>query len=172
MKKCFLDKTLSQKENKINDDKKNNMASGMGRSISDKTLLLKHKNKKDDYNQNGKNNRFLIIINVFGSPGPIRFVVNEEDNAAGVIQTALKLYAREKRLPSLGSDINNFFLYPINAEFDALEPSEAIGLRGMRNFVLCKKEGKPHMTEGRSEIIYRMGRGWRAWIQKSLSLKI
>ncbi|KAL0450082.1 UNVERIFIED_CONTAM: hypothetical protein Slati_1564600 [Sesamum latifolium] len=135
------------------------MAAKMRRSISDKALLRKPMMKKKD--DESKNNRFLITINVFGSAGPIRFVVDEDDNAAGVIATALKLYARGGRLPVLGSDINCFVIYPVNAGFDgyasvinsldilmllilrlvdnilvaALKPWEAIGSRGVRK--LC-----------------------------------
>lgn len=69
-------------------------------------LLSKHKK-----NQNAKGNRLLISINVLGSAGPIRFVVNEEELVATVIDTALKSYAREGRLPVLGSDLNDFMLY-------------------------------------------------------------
>ncbi|KAK4393551.1 hypothetical protein Sango_1825900 [Sesamum angolense] len=92
------------------------MATKMRRSISDKALLRRPTTKKKD--DESKNNRFLITINVFGSAGPIRFVVDEDDNAAGVIEKALKLYAREGRLPVLGSDINCFVIYPANAGFD------------------------------------------------------
>ena len=58
-----------------------------------------------------KGNRLLISITVMGSAGPIRFVVNEEELVAAVIDTALKSYAREGRLPVLGTDLNNFMLY-------------------------------------------------------------
>ncbi|KAI3462618.1 hypothetical protein Pfo_019281 [Paulownia fortunei] len=172
MKKGYPDKAFSQKQKKIIDESKNNMEMKMRRSISDKTLSHKPKKKKDDDNKNAKSNRFLITINVFGSAGPIRFVVNGDDNAAGVIETALKLYAREGRLPILGSDISSFFLYPANAGFDALKPSEAIGSCAVRNFVLCKNQSKPHMTEARSQLIDGKGSRWRVWLQKSLSLKI
>ncbi|KAI3451843.1 hypothetical protein Pfo_008508 [Paulownia fortunei] len=211
MRKSFSDKTFSHKENKSKDENKNNIALKMRRSISDKSMLYNQKKKNDD-NKNRKSNRFLITMNVLGSAGPLRFVVNGEDSAAGVIEAALKLYAREERLPILGSDINCFFLYPANAGYDginiilgrncccccllffffffflgnfvvhvitiikifvaALKPSEAIGSRGLRNFVLCKKQSRPQMTEARSQVIDRKGSGWRAWLQKSLSLKI
>lgn len=70
--------------------------------------MLLYKTKKI---QQGKGNRLLISITVLGSAGPIRFVVKEEDLVADVINTALKNYAREGRLPVLGSDLNNFVLY-------------------------------------------------------------
>ncbi|KAK4477642.1 hypothetical protein RD792_016883, partial [Penstemon davidsonii] len=73
-----------------------------------------------------------------GSSGPIKFVIDRDDSAAGVIKTALKLYAREGRLPVLGSDINNFVLYPADAVSNAMKPSAAIGSCEVRKFVLCK----------------------------------
>lgn len=49
-------------------------------------------------NQNTtKGNRLLISITVIGSADPIRFVVNELELVAAVIDTALKSYAREGR---------------------------------------------------------------------------
>ncbi|CAI9752963.1 unnamed protein product [Fraxinus pennsylvanica] len=114
-----------------------------------------------------KRNRFLIIINVFGSAGPIRFVVNEDENAAAVVETALKIYAREGRLPILGSDVSSFFLYPANAGLDALYPTESIGSSGVRNFVLCKKQINPQMSEARSKVAAQKRGRWRAWLEKS-----
>ncbi|CAI9758440.1 unnamed protein product [Fraxinus pennsylvanica] len=134
---------------------------------------VSRKKKNNDESMNTRSSRFLITINVFGSAGPLRFVVNEDDNAAGVVETALKLYAREGRLPILGSDVNSFFLYPSNAGLDALSPSESIGSHGgVRNFILCKKQSHPHMTEARSQVIARKRGGWRARLQKSFNLKI
>lgn len=72
--------------------------------------MLLYKQKK---NQPVKGNRLLISVTVLGSAGPIRFVINEGELVAGVIDTALKSYAREGRLPVLGSDLNNFILYCI-----------------------------------------------------------
>ncbi|KAH6803645.1 hypothetical protein C2S51_031892 [Perilla frutescens var. frutescens] len=129
------------------------------------------KKMKSNVNED-KSNRFLVTVNVFGSAGAIRFVVKGDADAAAVTQTALKMYAREGRLPILGSDVDTFFLYPTDAGFQALNPWEKIGSRGARNFVLSKKESKPHMTEAGSEAINRKARGWRAWLHKSLSLKI
>ncbi|XP_057970513.1 uncharacterized protein At4g22758-like [Malania oleifera] len=136
-------------------------------------MLSRKKRKKNNGSQDAKkSSRFLIIINVLGSAGPIRFVVNEDDPVAAVIDTALKSYAREGRLPVLGIDANNFLLYCANASSDALSPWELIGSTGGRNFVLCKKQMQPQMTEGRSEMIARKGSGWKAWLNKSLSFKI
>ncbi|KAK4410114.1 hypothetical protein Sango_0084400 [Sesamum angolense] len=170
-KDCSKAFGLKQKGDNYDDRKRNNMEMNI-RSTSDKTLLRKLKKKKADDDKNAKSNRFLITINVFGSAGPIRFVVNEDETARGVIETALKLYAKQGRLPVLGSDISSFFLYPANAGFEALKLSEVIGSRGARNFVLCKNQSKPHMTEARSQLIKRKGSRWRAWFQKSLTFKI
>lgn len=54
----------------------------------------------------------------------------------------------------------------------ALKLSEAIGSRGVRNFVLCKNQSKPLMTEARAQGVDKKGSKWRVWLQKSLSLKI
>ncbi|XP_022734252.1 uncharacterized protein At4g22758-like isoform X2 [Durio zibethinus] len=132
--------------------------------------MLIYKQKK---NQGPKGNRLLISITVLGSAGPIRFVVNEEELVASVIDTALKSYAREGRLPVLGSDINDFLLYCPSARSDALSPWETIGSQEARNFMLCKKPRTGKMEDdGRStQAITRKGSGnWKAWINKSLNL--
>ncbi|GAV76716.1 hypothetical protein CFOL_v3_20189 [Cephalotus follicularis] len=141
----------------------------MMRGIVNDKIISQIRKKK--YNNDKKKCRCLISINVFGSAGPIRFVVNEDDVAAAVIDTALKSYAREGRLPVLGFDANNFILYCANASSDALSPEEKIGSRKGRNFVLCKKQLQPQMTEGRSEIVAHKGKGWKAWLNKSFKLK-
>ncbi|KAF8398990.1 hypothetical protein HHK36_014855 [Tetracentron sinense] len=135
--------------------------------------MLPQKSKK--IQKNGKRVSLLITVNVLGSSGPIRFLVNEEELVASVINTALKSYARQGRLPVLGSDLNNFHLYCSNAGFDALSPWETIGSRGGRNFVLCKKQSQTEMMDGdgKSTTIARKGSGsWKAWINKSLNFKI
>lgn len=133
--------------------------------------MLLYKQKK---NQALKGNRFLISVTVLGSAGPIRFVVNEEELVAAVIDTALKSYAREGRLPILGSDLNNFMLYCPLAGTEALSPWETIGSVGIRNFMLCKKPQIDRAGDGeKATAISRKGAGsWRAWIHKSLHLKI
>lgn len=73
---------------------------------------------KGSFNNNNNNKRLLVVINVLGSAGPLKFVVNEEDFVGGVIDTSLKLYAKERRLPVLGSDSTNFLLYCANAASD------------------------------------------------------
>ncbi|XP_024444715.2 uncharacterized protein LOC18099384 isoform X2 [Populus trichocarpa] len=86
------------------------------RNVSEKMLLQKQNknNKKGD----DKKNRFLISISFLGSAGPIRVVVNGDDLVSGIISTALKIYAREGRLPVLGFDASNFLLYCVNAASD------------------------------------------------------
>ncbi|GER44661.1 hypothetical protein STAS_21563 [Striga asiatica] len=136
-------------------------------------MLLKQKK-----NQPLKGNRFLISVTVLGSAGPIRFVVNEDEVVAAVIDTALKSYAREGRLPILGSDLNNFILYCPVSGTEALSPWETIGSFGLRNFMLCKKPQTENSIGGSVKssapiAINRKGSGsWRAWFNKSLNLKI
>lgn len=68
----------------------------------------------------GKGTRLLITVNVLGSAGPLRFVVNENDKVAKVVDTALKQYSREGRLPLLSSNVNDFFLYSPTAGTDGM----------------------------------------------------
>ncbi|CAK9180280.1 unnamed protein product [Ilex paraguariensis] len=135
--------------------------------------MLLYKQKK---NQTGKGNRLLISITVLGSAGPIRFVVNEEQLVAAVIDTALKNYAREDRLPVLGSDLDNFVLYCPNSDTEALSPWETIGSVGVRNFMLFKKpQAQKGIDDGKSESTAwnRKGSGsWKAWFNKSRNMKI
>nr|GEX37368.1 hypothetical protein [Tanacetum cinerariifolium] len=127
-------------------------------------LVLSRK-KMNNYEPdvNVKNNRLLITVNVVGSSGPLRFLVNEDDKVSNVIDLSLKLYARGGRLPILGSDINNFMLYVSDAgSGGALKSSEEIGSCGGRNFALYKKNNQ--VPEARSRMITRQhhsGR-WKA----------
>ncbi|XP_019446272.1 PREDICTED: uncharacterized protein At4g22758-like isoform X2 [Lupinus angustifolius] len=137
--------------------------------------MLLSKQKK---NQNANARRLLISINVLGSAGPIRFVVNEEELVATVIDTALKSYAREGRLPVLGNDIAGFALHCPHVGSDALSPWDAIGSHGARNFMLCRKpqpstENVNAAADGNGTSLSRRGSGsWKAWLNKSLNLKI
>ncbi|CAL0329766.1 unnamed protein product [Lupinus luteus] len=135
--------------------------------------LIRH-NKNQDVNSE----RFLISINVLGSGGPIRFVVNETKLVTEVINTTLKLYAREERLPVLGNDSNGVNLYCTHAGSDALSPWDAIGSHGARNFMLCKKPENStpaptciseNETPSLSSIVNWSMKGW---LSKSLKLKI
>ncbi|XP_022990881.1 uncharacterized protein At4g22758 [Cucurbita maxima] len=136
--------------------------------------MLLYKQKK---NQNVKGNRLLISINVLGSAGPIRFIVSEEQLVADVIDTALKSYAREGRLPILGSDLHHFQLYCPSAGPDALSPWDTIGSHGARNFTLCKKPqaekvGEDGKAASRPAIHRKASGSWKSWINKSLNMKI
>ncbi|GAB2279977.1 hypothetical protein Dimus_014614 [Dionaea muscipula] len=142
-------------------------------------LLSKH--KKSRIAGAAKGNRVLITVNVLGSAGPMRFVVNENELVASVIDMVLKSYAREGRLPVLGSNLNDFLLYCPSAESDALSPWETIGAKGFRTFMLCKKpqavkvvgDEKPAPAKHEPAIHRRRGSGsWKSWINKSLTLKV
>lgn len=136
--------------------------------------MLLSKQKKSNNAKAG--NRLLITVNVLGSAGPMRFVVNEEELVATVIDMALKSYAREGRLPVLGSNLNEFLLYCPGASSDALSPWETIGAHGARNFLLCKKPQPPKTKEDETQAtpgVTRKGSGsWKTWINKTLSLKV
>lgn len=150
----------------------------MKKSGFEKMVMLQKNNKnKGSYDdEKPRSKRFLVNINIMGSAGPIRFVVNEKELVSGVIDTALKSYSREGRLPVLGFDATNFLLYCANAGFDALSPLEPIGSFGVRNFVLCKKQVySSSKAAPQSELASHKssgGHGWKAWLNKSFGLKI
>ncbi|CAA6675501.1 unnamed protein product [Spirodela intermedia] len=124
--------------------------------------------------------------------GPIRFVTSEGELVATVICTALRSYAREGRLPVLGSDHNEFLLFCAHSNYmDALNPNEPIGANGGRNFVLCKKQLQqlslpvPMVVAGSTAVINAQqqyshsmekkagnGGSWKAWLNKSFNFKI
>ncbi|XP_019173039.1 PREDICTED: uncharacterized protein At4g22758-like [Ipomoea nil] len=139
----------------------------MKKSLSEKMTMMQRQ-------KSGNKKRLLISINVFGSAGPIRFVVNEDDKVVGVVDMALKQYARQGRLPLLGSDPHHFFLYPVTSGFEALSASSSIGNCGERNFMLCKKNRQPLMTEGRPQVVTGLKgtRSWKSWLTKSFFHKM
>ncbi|CAF2271646.1 hypothetical protein BRARA_D00761 [Brassica rapa] len=113
--------------------------------------------------------KILVSVNVLGSVGPIRFLVNEDDKVSSVINTALKTYARQGRIPVLGFDVNNFIFYSNSAGFKTLNPQEKIGSMGETNFLLCKREREPlEKVEGREESKAREGKGWKNRLRRSL----
>ncbi|KAL8157583.1 uncharacterized protein At4g22758-like [Apium graveolens] len=129
---------------------------------------------KQKKNQGERGNRLLVSVTVMGSAGPIRFVVDEKELVANVIDMVLKSYAREGRLPVLGSKIDNFVLYSPIAGTEALSPWETIGSFGVRNFMMCKKPGvDKEIEQDATAAINRKGSGsWKAWFNKSLNLKV
>ncbi|KAL6539184.1 hypothetical protein OROGR_011833 [Orobanche gracilis] len=159
--------------------------------------MLLYKQKK---NQVLKGNRFLVSVTVLGSAGPIRFVVNEDELVAAVIDNALKSYAREGRLPVLGCDPNDFMLYSPVARSEGtillfllehydgnrmpkipstLLPWDTIGSFGVRSFLLCKKPKTTQSSlnaihDGKASAISRKGgtRRWKSWFHKSFNPKI
>ncbi|XWS30817.1 hypothetical protein CRYUN_Cryun23aG0022900 [Craigia yunnanensis] len=133
-------------------------------NVTEKVMQQMNKKKGNENKNIVKKSRFLITINVLGSSGPLRFLVNEDDLVAAVIDVALKSYAREGRLPVLCLDPNKFLLYCANAGSD--------GSQGGRNFVLCKKQVQPQMSEARSEMLTQKGSCWKAWLNKSFHFKI
>ncbi|KAL9254951.1 hypothetical protein AKJ16_DCAP08966 [Drosera capensis] len=139
--------------------------------------MLMGKNKKVGAAA-GKGNRILITVNVIGSAGPMRFVVDERETVRSVIETLLRSYAREGRLPVLGSDAEGFVMFCPGAESDALSPCEAIGAKGFRTFMLCKKPQPvkslvgDNTAPGKHRLARRGTGSWKSWINKSLSLKI
>ncbi|KAJ6368121.1 hypothetical protein OIU77_021480 [Salix suchowensis] len=148
----------------------------MKRNVSEKMKFQKQmKNKKGD----DKKNRFLVSINFVGSAGPIRFVVNGDDLVSGVIDTALKTYARGGRLPVLGFDVNKFLLYCANPASDALNPWEPIGSQKGKEFyavqetVATTKDRDEFRNHSRKTNIWVEGMAHQVFkLIKSLSCKI
>ncbi|CAN8243573.1 unnamed protein product [Cochlearia groenlandica] len=111
--------------------------------------------------------KLLVSVKVLGSVGPIRFLVNEDEQVSSVINTTLRAYARQGRIPSLGFDVNHFIFYSINAGFNALNPKEKIGSMDVMNFLLCKKEPRPmDKVEGRRKSRAQAGHGWKSRLLK------
>ncbi|CAH2079658.1 unnamed protein product [Thlaspi arvense] len=113
------------------------------------------------------NKKLLVSVSVLGSVGPIRFLVNKDDKVSSVINTALKAYARQGRIPVLGLDADSFAFYSINAGFNTLNPQEKIGSMDVTNFLMCKKEPKSQKIEGRRENKPRAGHGWKTRLLRS-----
>ncbi|GAB4828751.1 hypothetical protein Ancab_018420 [Ancistrocladus abbreviatus] len=128
---------------------------------------------------NVKGNRVLITINVLGSAGPMRFIVNEHELVAAVIDMVLKSYARGGRLPVLGSNLDDFLLYCPSAGSDALSPWETIGARGGRTFLLCRKPqdaksagDEKSATATAAKKGFKGTGSFKAWLNRSISLKV
>ncbi|KAG2302082.1 hypothetical protein Bca4012_060407 [Brassica carinata] len=116
-------------------------------------------------------NRFLVSISFIGSAGPIRFVVKEDETVSHVIEYALKCYAREGRLPLLGSDSSFFLLYCPYCAAEAFKPWGKIGSTGSRNFVLSKKSDAQSLGDSvrtTTTTMRKISGRWKAWLNKSL----
>ncbi|KAL0921300.1 hypothetical protein M5K25_008359 [Dendrobium thyrsiflorum] len=144
----------------------------MRRGIHKEMLIEGRKGKG-----NGAIDRFLITVTVPGSAGKIRFVVREKELVEVVISMVLKSYAREGRLPILGSDFNDFVLYSAYDGSEGLCPWESIGCSESRSFLLCKKQGlageeRSDMPVNTREAGNKGKLGWKAWLNKSLSFRV
>eukprot|EP00246_Nothoceros_aenigmaticus_P017347 TRINITY_DN8427_c0_g1_i1.p1 TRINITY_DN8427_c0_g1~~TRINITY_DN8427_c0_g1_i1.p1 ORF type:complete len:225 (-),score=34.94 TRINITY_DN8427_c0_g1_i1:416-1090(-) len=84
--------------------------------------------------------RLLVNVNVLGSPGPLRFLVDADESVHRVIEMALRAYAREDRLPILGTSSSQYELYCSCYDSEALDHMESIGKLGARQFVLFRKK--------------------------------
>ncbi|POO03819.1 hypothetical protein TorRG33x02_001230 [Trema orientale] len=134
--------------------------------------------KKKNHQKN--NGLMLICVTVLGSAGPIRLVVDEDEPVVSVIGAALKSYARQGRLPVLGSDLSGFLLYcPSDTGADSLSPLDRIGSQKARNFILYKKPSpEPLMMKksvrkekpASSAAVSCRGRWiWKSWIKTRVS---
>lgn len=83
--------------------------------------------------------RVLVTVTVLGSAGPLRFIVLEGDTVPALIRAALRCYAREGRMPLLGTDPAGFVLSTANGGSGALKEDEKITFNGCRSFLLWQK---------------------------------
>lgn len=74
--------------------------------------------KVEEASRGGGGGRILISVSVVGSGGRCVSSWTRDEVVATVINAALKSYAREGRLPFLGTDHNDFLLYCANASSD------------------------------------------------------
>uniref|UniRef100_A0A7N0ZTN4 DUF7054 domain-containing protein n=1 Tax=Kalanchoe fedtschenkoi TaxID=63787 RepID=A0A7N0ZTN4_KALFE len=137
--------------------------------------MLIPKMKKNQNQKGEEQNRILITVNVVGSAGPIRFIVNKDDAVTDVVATALKIYAHQGRLPVLGSDSKDFLLFCAAAGSDFLDSSERIGSCEARNFLLCKNP-QPQLKTTVAEDVKKdkkvAGKAFKTWINKSLRVGV
>ncbi|KAJ7519959.1 hypothetical protein O6H91_20G061300 [Diphasiastrum complanatum] len=89
--------------------------------------------------KSGEISRILVTVNVCGSTGPLRFLVDVKDPVKRVVELALRAYAREGRLPHLGVNCKLVDLYCANSDFEALDPVQPVGSFGTRQFLLHKR---------------------------------
>lgn len=72
--------------------------------------------------------RVLVTVTVLGSAGPLRFIVFEGDTVAALIRGALRCYAREGRMPLLGTDPSGFVLSTANGGSGGMERHLFVGI--------------------------------------------
>lgn len=62
----------------------------------------------------------LVSVNVLGSPGPLRIVVDKNDSVQETVDFALRRYTAQKRLPALVEPTACFGLYCRNPDFEGI----------------------------------------------------
>ncbi|XP_024528380.1 uncharacterized protein LOC112345565 [Selaginella moellendorffii] len=82
--------------------------------------------------------KILVTITILGSSGPLRSIADINTTVEQVVETALRAYAAQGRLPVLGSNAKLFDLYCNDGEFTALKPSQRLGALSCRHFLLHK----------------------------------
>ncbi|GLJ27038.1 hypothetical protein SUGI_0530110 [Cryptomeria japonica] len=89
-------------------------------------------------------NQMLITVNMMRSSVILKLVVNANDSSEGVVENALKCYARQGYLPQLGLDSKRFRLCSAIDNLQALEGCQYIGDCGSWNFVMFVKQMDSH----------------------------
>ncbi|KAJ7533173.1 hypothetical protein O6H91_13G036100 [Diphasiastrum complanatum] len=106
--------------------------------------------------------KMLVAVNVLGSTGPLRFVVDVDCVVSRVIELALRAYAKQGRLPSLGLDPSIVQLYCCNGDFQALDPLQRVGTLGTRQFFLHRRQPEElEQIAARNEQAASMT--WKLW---------
>ncbi|KAJ7560755.1 hypothetical protein O6H91_04G144300 [Diphasiastrum complanatum] len=106
----------------------------------------------------GENNRMLVTVNIIGSTGPLRFLVDVKDPVSKVIELALRAYAREGRLPHLGANCRWFELFRANSDLEV----QSAGSLGARQFVMHRKRfDDQEVIEEQNEEVASLP--WKFW---------
>ncbi|CAI0451499.1 unnamed protein product [Linum tenue] len=87
------------------------MAGCGGNKENEKDAIVEKEKKKKKKESSSSSREFLVRVNVAGSTGPVILVVKQNDSVAAVIRSALKAYAKQGRVPALGSQAAAFILY-------------------------------------------------------------
>ncbi|GLJ46672.1 hypothetical protein SUGI_0983650 [Cryptomeria japonica] len=111
-------------------------------------LMLRNEMNLLEKDEEKVRNRMLITVNMMRSSVTLKLVVNANDSIEGVVENALKCYARQGYLPLLGLDSKRFRLYSAIDSSQALEACQYIGDCGSWNFVMSVKQMQNcHETE-------------------------